>query len=143
MGGSRVVGDLSGYPAILIMIITRLFALFLAVLGFGDLQALLPAEHEHEHSMPVEESAASSEHDSAAGKPIAPLLGGLGTWSFKVTTKSARAQQFIDQGIRMVYAFNHAEAVRAFQEAAPARSRRSRWRRGAKRSRSGRTSTRR
>ncbi len=67
----------------------------------------------------MEESAASvTDSDIPAGKPVAPLLGGLGAWSFKVSTKSARAQQFFDQGIRMVYAFNHAEAVRAFQEAA-------------------------
>jgi tetratricopeptide (TPR) repeat protein len=110
-----VVGDSFVIPAILIMLLTRVFVLFLAVLGFGDLQGLLPLELEH--SVPVEESAASSETDTAAGKPVAPLLGGLGKWSFKVTTKSARAQQFFDQGIRMVYAFNHAEAVRAFQEA--------------------------
>ena len=100
-------------------LITHLFALFLVVLGLGDLQAVLPFGHEH--SAPVEESAASvtdSVSDIPAGKPVAPLLGGLGAWSFKVTTKSARAQQFFDQGIRMVYAFNHAEAVRAFQEAA-------------------------
>ena len=59
-----------------------------------------------------------ADSDIPAGKAVAPLLGGLGKWSFKVTTKSVRAQQFFDQGIRMVYAFNHAEAVRAFQEAA-------------------------
>jgi tetratricopeptide (TPR) repeat protein len=99
------------------MSLTQLFALFLVVLGLGDLQAVLPGEHEH--SMPMEESAASvADSDIPAGKAVAPLLGGLGTWSFKVSTKSARAQQFFDQGIRMVYAFNHAEAVRAFQEAA-------------------------
>ncbi|HSL20456.1 MAG TPA: hypothetical protein VK886_02905 [Vicinamibacterales bacterium] len=50
--------------------------------------------------------------------PIAPLLANLGTYHHKVSTADARAQQFFDQGLRLVYAFNHAEAVRAFREAA-------------------------
>jgi tetratricopeptide (TPR) repeat protein len=50
--------------------------------------------------------------------PIAPLLENLGTLHHPITTQSPRAQQFFDQGLRMVYAFNHAEAVRAFREAA-------------------------
>ena len=91
--------------------------MFLVVLGLGDLQAVLLEDHGH--AAPVDESAASvTDSDIPAGKPVAPLLGGLGTWSMKVSTRSVRAQQFFDQGIRMVYAFNHAEAVRAFQEAA-------------------------
>lgn len=50
--------------------------------------------------------------------PLAPRLDGLGSWSFKVSTASDDAQYFFDQGIRLVYAFNHAEAYRAFREAA-------------------------
>jgi tetratricopeptide (TPR) repeat protein len=49
---------------------------------------------------------------------IAPLLANLGSYHHQVTTANARAQQFFDQGLRLVYAFNHAEAVRAFREAA-------------------------
>ena len=52
------------------------------------------------------------------GKPIAPRLQNLGSHTFKVTTKSARAQQFINQGVNLAYGFNHAEAGRAFAEAA-------------------------
>lgn len=50
--------------------------------------------------------------------PIAPLLANLGRHHHAVTTSNPRAQQFFDQGLRLVYAFNHAEAVRAFREAA-------------------------
>lgn len=50
--------------------------------------------------------------------PIAPLLTNLGSLHHPVTTSNPRAQQFFDQGLRLVYAFNHAEAVRAFREAA-------------------------
>lgn len=49
--------------------------------------------------------------------PIAPKLEGLSDLHFAVTTKSKEAQAFFDQGLRLHYAFNHAEARRAFQEA--------------------------
>jgi tetratricopeptide (TPR) repeat protein len=49
---------------------------------------------------------------------VAPRLQKLGTHKFPVTTKSAQAQQFIDQGVDLAYGFNHAEAGRAFREAA-------------------------
>src|SRR5206468_3018969 len=35
-----------------------------------------------------------------------------------ITTNSAEAQRWFDQGLRLVYAFNHLEAQRAFREAA-------------------------
>jgi len=50
--------------------------------------------------------------------PIAPKLKGLGDYHFSVTTKSPTSQQFFDQGLRLTYAFNHSEALRAFKEAA-------------------------
>lgn len=49
---------------------------------------------------------------------IAPLFDNLGTLSFAVGTRSPRAQQFFDQGLRLTYAFNHAEGHRSFLEAA-------------------------
>ena len=51
-------------------------------------------------------------------KPVAPRLQNLGVHTFKVTTKSARAKLFINQGVNLAYGFNHAEAGRAFAEAA-------------------------
>jgi tetratricopeptide (TPR) repeat protein len=50
--------------------------------------------------------------------PIAPELSGLGSHSSPVTTAVPRAQRFFDQGLRLLYAFNHPEALRAFREAA-------------------------
>jgi tetratricopeptide (TPR) repeat protein len=47
----------------------------------------------------------------------APLYDNLGTLSFKVGTQNAKAQAYFDQGIRLAFAFNHAEAQRAFQAA--------------------------
>jgi tetratricopeptide (TPR) repeat protein len=46
-----------------------------------------------------------------------PLYDNLGKLSFKVGTRNARAQAYFDQGIRWAFAFNHAEAQRAFQAA--------------------------
>ena len=49
---------------------------------------------------------------------MAPRLQNLGTHTFPVSTKSASTQRFINQGLNLAYAFNHAEARRAFREAA-------------------------
>jgi tetratricopeptide (TPR) repeat protein len=50
--------------------------------------------------------------------PMAPELTGLGTIHMPVTTSVPQAQRFFDQGLRLLYAFNHSEAIRAFREAA-------------------------
>jgi len=49
---------------------------------------------------------------------IAPRLQNLGAYAFPVSTKSKDAQLFINQGLNLSYAFNHAESGRAFREAA-------------------------
>ena len=51
-------------------------------------------------------------------EPIAPLFNNLGEHHFAVTTSNEKAQTFFDQGLRLVYAFNHSEAHRSFREAA-------------------------
>jgi tetratricopeptide (TPR) repeat protein len=43
---------------------------------------------------------------------------GLGDLHHPVSTKNPQAQQFFDQGLRFIYAFNHDEASRSFQHAA-------------------------
>jgi tetratricopeptide (TPR) repeat protein len=55
----------------------------------------------------------------AAAKPKpATLMTGLGDLHHPVSTKNSQAQQFFDQGLRLIYAFNHDEAARSFQRAA-------------------------
>ena len=49
---------------------------------------------------------------------LAPRLQNLGAHTFVVTTRSRQAQRFMNQGVNLAYAFNHAEARRAFREAA-------------------------
>jgi tetratricopeptide (TPR) repeat protein len=48
---------------------------------------------------------------------IAPLFDNLGNLHFPISTKNNRAQMFFDQGLKLVYAFNHAEGHRSFMEA--------------------------
>jgi tetratricopeptide (TPR) repeat protein len=71
-----------------------------SVLLFGG---LVVAQHSH------------SEHESA--KP-AELLEGLGAHSHPISTKSELAQKFFDQGLALIYGFNHDEAARLFARAA-------------------------
>jgi tetratricopeptide (TPR) repeat protein len=51
-------------------------------------------------------------------KPGAPVLDGYGTHTHKITTANAQTRAFFDQGVRLLFAFNHAEAIRSFREAA-------------------------
>ena len=50
-------------------------------------------------------------------RQIAPLFENLGNLEFKITTKEEMAQAFFNQGLKLTYAFNHAEAHRSFLEA--------------------------
>ena len=55
-----------------------------------------------------------------AGQPASaapPLYRDLGKLHLSVTTRSPRAQAYFDQGLRLLFAFNHAEAARAFRAA--------------------------
>ncbi|HEU0311469.1 MAG TPA: tetratricopeptide repeat protein [Sphingomicrobium sp.] len=45
------------------------------------------------------------------------LYDGLGKINFKVSTSSAEAQRYFDQGIGFAYGFNHAAAIASFREA--------------------------
>ena len=60
--------------------------------------------------------AAAQDHNMAAPKPVT-LVTGLGNLHHPVSTKNVEAQNFSDQGLRFIYAFNHDEAARSFQKA--------------------------
>ncbi len=51
-------------------------------------------------------------------KQISPLFNNLGNLNFTISTKNKRAQAFFNQGLKLSYAFNHAEGHRSFLEAA-------------------------
>src|SRR6476659_8382272 len=47
-----------------------------------------------------------------------PFFEGLGLYSRKVTTDSAEAQRYFNQGLAFLHGFNHGAAIASFQEAA-------------------------
>jgi tetratricopeptide (TPR) repeat protein len=55
------------------------------------------------------------EPPAAPGK--AALIPGMGKLHHAVSTKNATAQQFFDQGLSLVYGFNHEAAVKSFERA--------------------------
>ena len=60
-----------------------------------------------------------AQQHAAHSAPVKPatLMTGLGNLHHPVSTKNVQAQQFFDQGLRLIYAFNHDEAARSFQRA--------------------------
>lgn len=76
------------------------------VLGFFLCCLAVPAMADHHHA------------PTPALTTPPPLFDDLGILQHPVTTSSPQAQQYFNQGLRLVYAFNHEEATRAFKEAA-------------------------
>ena len=60
---------------------------------------------------------AQHHHDSQGDAP-ATLRADLGSLHHPIATTNAEAQKFFDQGLTLVYAFNHGAAVRSFRRAA-------------------------
>jgi tetratricopeptide (TPR) repeat protein len=73
--------------------------------GFFSILLALPLLGQHHPEPPA-----------TPGKAV--LLPGLGKLHHPVSTKDATTQQFFDQGLRLVYGFNHEEAAKAFARAA-------------------------
>jgi len=67
-------------------------------------------------------SAPPASHQHGPAGPRAsttpPLFEDLGRYHREITTTSPQAQAYFDQGLRLVYGFNHYEAEAAFREAA-------------------------
>jgi tetratricopeptide (TPR) repeat protein len=55
---------------------------------------------------------------ATAPAPAATLMEGLGELHHPIATDSEEAQKFFDQGLTLIYAFNHDEAIRSFRRAA-------------------------
>jgi len=52
-----------------------------------------------------------------AGAKSMPLMAGLGDESFPIRTQNAMAQAYFDQGLRLLYGFNHGSALASFKAA--------------------------
>lgn len=55
---------------------------------------------------------------TAASVSTPTLYDGFGGYHRRVSTESAEAQRWFDQGFQLLYGFNHDEAIRSFQHAA-------------------------
>jgi tetratricopeptide (TPR) repeat protein len=68
---------------------------------------------------PVFADESSHDHAGPAAQPAPQqLYGGLGDVHHPVTTKSAQAQKYFDEGLAFNYGFNHNEAYQSFAAAA-------------------------
>jgi len=61
--------------------------------------------------------AAAQDHAMGAARSVT-MMTGLGDLHHPVSTRNRSAQEFFNQGLRLIYAFNHDEAARSFQKAA-------------------------
>ena len=61
--------------------------------------------------------AAAAGGAAAGAKSGPPLYDTLGQLTYPISTRSAEAQAYFDQGLRLAFAFNHGEAARAFRQA--------------------------
>jgi hypothetical protein len=67
---------------------------------------------------PQEQAGAHGSHATEGGAERTTLLGNLGSFGRKIQTSSPEAQQFFDEGLTLLYGFNHDEAFRSFSRAA-------------------------
>jgi tetratricopeptide (TPR) repeat protein len=59
----------------------------------------------------------SAKAEQPSVRNAVPLYDNLGDLSYPISTQNPMAQRYFDQGLRLTYAFNHAEALRAYREA--------------------------
>src|SRR4051794_28936944 len=65
------------------------------------------------HGLHAAPAAGPTAYDEASP----PLFGNLGQHTWAITTQKPEAQAYFDQGLRLAYGFNHAEARPAFRQA--------------------------
>ena len=61
---------------------------------------------------------AQDHHAPPQGGPPARAMAGLGTHHHRIATTSPEAQRLFDQGLTLVYGFNHGQAIKLFERAA-------------------------
>lgn len=98
-----------------------------AALGIGLLTAPAQAQSGYAAPPPPAEHSAHAGHGTMvmpgiyngdADRPGAPLFTNLGDHHHPITTSVPETQKYFDQGVRLLFGFNHAEAIRSFREAA-------------------------
>jgi tetratricopeptide (TPR) repeat protein len=92
-------------------------SLRLHLLACTSVAALLaaPPANAHDTGIPHDQTKTAVAVDNPSTS--VPLFESLGNHSYPVTTANPLAQAYFDQGLRWAWAFNHAEAQRAFRAA--------------------------
>ncbi len=68
--------------------------------------------------LPIATFSQHQNHPSSPSEKTATLFTGLSDLHHPVSTKNVEAQKYFDQGLALLYAFNHDEAARSFKHAA-------------------------
>jgi tetratricopeptide (TPR) repeat protein len=84
--------------------VPALLSIAVAALSAAHVQA-----QTHAHTQPAAEAA--------AGELTVPLYDNLGAHHYEISSRVPLVQEYFDQGLRLYYAFNHAESIRAFEAA--------------------------
>lgn len=63
-------------------------------------------------------AANADDAKQAEAAKLQPIIEGLGDLEHPITTDKPLAQQYFNQGMRLLFAFNHDEAIKAFRSAA-------------------------
>lgn len=104
------INQLGAFPTSCISGRCRRWAGWAVIVGLvGSLSWLQAAEPAGQQSQQEQQ------HDTPAA--AGQLYPGLTGYSRKITTNSAEAQRWFDQGLQLLYGFNHDEAIRSFQRA--------------------------
>lgn len=92
-------------------------SLFIALLITGALETAAFAQDQKSMPKHVHYQESPQAQQASPTGAVAPRLQKLGTHVFPVSTRNKQAQLFMNQGLNLSYAFNHAEAGRAYREA--------------------------
>jgi len=98
--------------------------LFLSALVAAGCNQGNPTPNEKPSTPAATSAAATHGHDGSPPSTIAEwatgakLFARLGSYHRKISTSSPEAQQYFDQGMRLLWAFNHDESARSFAQAA-------------------------
>ncbi len=90
----------------------------MAILLMTPGSSVLAAPADRPGAMMMGMAPMPSAYAGEADKPGAPVFAGLGAHRHPISTRVPAAQRFFDQGVNLLFGFNHAEAIRSFREAA-------------------------
>jgi len=101
----------------------KLHAVWFGALAIGACSQNDASKATTSQATPPSQAASAAAPAGSPGPTLAQwaqgvqLFDNLGNHARKVTTSSAEAQVYFNQGLRLIYAFNHDEAARAFAKA--------------------------